>query len=226
MARKTFIKVRVGILEPKHIFQIGSAIWLYLYILNRADWKTGKIFDWRDNDAAADLGVYVQSIRNQRNRLQVGLYISSVQKHHRLEITVNNWHDPTEKVINENHGDKKISLPSNDGDSHGDMDGDSHGDRNLSSLLFNQELRSKNKEYIDDSEKLLSIFAKTFDIEYIPRSLIEKHEWENILTRLDKAGITPKILLQVKANMDKRVTHPAQIISECGRLLNAGAVNR
>lgn len=224
MARKTFIKVRVGILEPKHIFQIGSAIWLYLYILNRADWKTGKIFDWRDSDAAVDLGVYVQSIRNQRNRLQSGNYISSVQKYHRLEITINNWHDPAEKVINENHGDKKISPPSNHGDSHGDMDGDSHGDRNLSSLLFNQELRYQNTEDID--ENLFSRFVEIFGVDYVPSSLIEKSEWENILTRLQRAGVTAEMMRLAKANIDRQVTHPAQIISECGRVLNAGVVNR
>lgn len=189
MASKTFIKVRVGILEPRHIFQIGGAIWLYLYILNRADWKSGKIFEWRDKDAAADLGVYVQSIRNQRTRLEAGNYISSIQKFHRVEITVNNWHDPSEKVINKNHGDKKITLPSNDGDSHGDMD----GDRNLSPLPFNKELRIKNTEYPDDP---VTNYISIIGLENPPQSLTVRAEWERSLRLMIQAGATDEMLLR------------------------------
>ena len=221
MARKTFIKVRIGILEPKHIFQIGGAIWLYLYILNRADWKTGKIFDWRDKDAAAEIGVYVQSIRNQRKRLESGEYITSMQRQHRLEITVSNWHDPASKVDQQDQdfvGDKKIAPPSiPQGDSHGDTHDDSHGDRNLSSLLFNQELRNKKKEDMDNSENLLSRFVEISKVAYVPRNLTDLDEWNVILRRLHNAGVTDEIM--ARACEGRNITHPAQILSDCSKLL-------
>jgi hypothetical protein len=41
--RKTWIKVKRGILEPKHIEKLGVAWYLYFYILDNADWDTGTI---------------------------------------------------------------------------------------------------------------------------------------------------------------------------------------
>ena len=96
MSRKTFIKVRPGILTPAHHANIGEAIWLYLYILNRADWDTGKIYDWRDNDAAEDLGIYIGTIRNYRKKL-MGEYIEFVEHGRWSEVTIKKWVDPRTK---------------------------------------------------------------------------------------------------------------------------------
>ncbi len=35
----------------------GEAISLSLHILDRAEWQTGIVYDWRDGDEAADTGL-------------------------------------------------------------------------------------------------------------------------------------------------------------------------
>jgi len=155
MARKTFIKVRIGILEPKHIFQIGEAIWLYLYILNRADWKTGKIFDWRDADVAQDLGIYVQSVRNQRKKLALYDYIAVSQKKHRQELTVLKWQDPNPKggqSNDDNYGDNELSPSAPNDDNYGDSNDDNYGDSGLSPLHIVKNTDNRVKTIYSESQ--------------------------------------------------------------------------
>lgn len=159
MARKTFVKVRRGILSPSHINAIGEAVWLYLYMLDRADWETGKIYDWRDQDAADDLGIYLGTIRNQRKKL-TGIYIDCIQHPRGLEITVRKWADPRNKadIFNEegdNESDNQSDNPlSVEGDNQSDTVTDTvtnnKGDSALSPLhrIKNKELRVKKQEGI------------------------------------------------------------------------------
>lgn len=92
--KKTFIKVRRGILEPKHIIALGSTWYLYLYILDQAEWDSGKINNWKDKFAADDLGRPLSQIRLHRQHLQDTGYINCVKSQHSQTIEVNNWHDP------------------------------------------------------------------------------------------------------------------------------------
>jgi len=50
--KRTFIKVRSGLLEPKHRRKMGSAVWLYLYILDRVNWDDGILHEWIDESVA------------------------------------------------------------------------------------------------------------------------------------------------------------------------------
>lgn len=163
MGRKTFIKVRPGILEPKHRVAIGDAIYLYLYMLNRADWKTGIIYDWRDNDAAEDLGYHVQSIRSQRKKL-AGKYITVIQKKYHLEITILNWHDPRitkQEFEGDSQSDSNRSLSpiesDSQSDSHGDSQSDSHGERIRSPLHLIKIYRLTDNTYTDAENKISSV---------------------------------------------------------------------
>lgn len=55
MAKKTWIKIKRGILEPKHIERLGAAWYLYFYILDQTEWESGTILDWKDKYVADDL---------------------------------------------------------------------------------------------------------------------------------------------------------------------------
>ena len=92
--RKTWIKVKRGILEPKHRVDLGIRVWLYLHILDRADWETGKILEWIDESEAQVLDMPVNTLRKQRRQLGEDGYITSKQKKHCQEVTIHNWTDP------------------------------------------------------------------------------------------------------------------------------------
>ena len=102
--KKTWIKVKRGLLEPKHRRQLGAAWFLYLYMLDMTNWKDGIVYDWKDGDAAADLEMPVATLRDHRRKLEDNLYISTKIKQYGLEIRVNNWTNPREysgKVYNQ-----------------------------------------------------------------------------------------------------------------------------
>ena len=95
MARKTFIKIRRGILESKHRIKLGAAWQLYFYMLDLVNWETGMIFGWKDKDAACDLEMPVATLRDQRRRLEDELYISTTIKKYGLEVSF----EPVEREI-------------------------------------------------------------------------------------------------------------------------------
>lgn len=94
MAKKTWIKVRRGILDPKHIDRLGSAWYLFLYILDQADWETGMIYDWKDKFAADDLGKPLSLIRLHRQRLEKNEYILCDKGQHSQTLSIMRWKDP------------------------------------------------------------------------------------------------------------------------------------
>lgn len=94
--RKTWLKVKRGLLAPKHREALGVRVWLYLYILDRADWETGKVYGWTDRDAADDLGMPWRTVQDQRQQLETAGYISAAQEGQGLTITIHRWTNPRE----------------------------------------------------------------------------------------------------------------------------------
>jgi hypothetical protein len=95
MAKKpTWIKVHSNILEPKHQKAIGERIWLFLYLIDNADWKTGIVPEYTDADAARDLGRSKRTIERWRSDLIKGGYIACKQIQHGQEVTINRWRNP------------------------------------------------------------------------------------------------------------------------------------
>jgi len=136
MAKKTFLKVKRGLITPKHRIAMESSVWLFLYILDRTDWDNGTVADWRDADAAEALGMSIPGIRKYRRRLEDTGYIASRQGLHCQVIYVNNW-----------------SNPKNDWNGNGDMPKQSnvfkHYQDNIAMLtpMMADELKDAEKEY-------------------------------------------------------------------------------
>ena len=156
MAKKTWIKLKRGLLEPKHRDALGIRIWLYLYILDNTDWETGKMLEWRDSDAADSLRMPQRTIRDQRVKLEEDGYIQCQQGLHKQIITVMNWTDPrlhSETTIN--NGDNNLTPLENEvhGDIHGDTHGDIHGYMQLDTLTSNKHITY----HISLQEKFTSI---------------------------------------------------------------------
>ncbi len=100
-----FMKVWFGLVDPKHVRGMGSSVWLFLFLIKVADWETGEVKDYRDRDAAKQLGLSVPAIRTYRRRLQDAGYILSKQALHSLTVSLTRWRNPNPR----SHGDTKMS---------------------------------------------------------------------------------------------------------------------
>jgi len=110
MAKKNWIYVKRGLSEnPKHRAQMGEAIWLFLHIIDRADWEMGIAYDWKDEQEAADMGMSVRTLRDQRRKLDELNYISCKQKQYAQDIIIKNWINPLAKCR------PVLSLPPREG---------------------------------------------------------------------------------------------------------------
>lgn len=97
MSKKpTWIKVHSNILEPKHQKAIGERIWLFLYLIDNADWKTGIVPEYKDADAATELGRSKRTVERWRQDLANLQYITSKQVQRSQEVTIHNWRNPKE----------------------------------------------------------------------------------------------------------------------------------
>lgn len=133
MSRKTWIKLKRGLSEdPKHRGKMGMRVWAFIHMIDRADWETGIVHDWKDQDEADAMGVGVNTMRDWRQGLEAANYISCRQTQHGQDITIFKWVNPREytgKVYNvppisgeepESQGDEKPSPSENEGDVQGD----------------------------------------------------------------------------------------------------------
>lgn len=104
MAKKHWIYIKRGLSEsPKHRDAMGNRIWLFMHIIDRADWETGIVHEWKDKDEAEDMGIPQRTLQQQRQELQELGYISSQSKGHYLRITIHKWINPKDysgKVLN------------------------------------------------------------------------------------------------------------------------------
>jgi hypothetical protein len=94
--KRTWIKVKRGLLDPKHRYALGESIYLFLYILDITNWESGVIEEWKDKAVADDLDMPISTLRYQRNQLKEKGYINWEPKQHGLRIVVHNWTNPKE----------------------------------------------------------------------------------------------------------------------------------
>jgi hypothetical protein len=133
--KKNWIYIKRGLSEnPKHRSQMGECIWLYMHIIDRADWEQGIAYDWKDEQEAADMSMPVRTLREQRRKLDDLGYISCIQLRHSQNIIIRKWVNPRDysgKVMNDLaelvEGDVETEPKTIDGDIQGDTKGDTKG---------------------------------------------------------------------------------------------------
>ena len=74
----------------KHYKAMGSALWLYLYLLVFANRSTGKLFR-RNSTIAADMGLSVRTISRWLHILKTGGYIEVRPTGRSLQISITKW---------------------------------------------------------------------------------------------------------------------------------------
>jgi hypothetical protein len=131
MAKKHWIYIKRGLSEdPKHRAAMGECIWLFMHIIDRADWETGIAIDWKDEAEAADMSMPVTTLRHQRRKLEELDYIRSKQRQRSQDIHIMEWINPrnySSEVKNpRNQGDNELTPSEIQGDNYGDNAGDNH----------------------------------------------------------------------------------------------------
>jgi hypothetical protein len=97
MKKKTFIKVRRGLLDAKHVHKLGVRFAYYLLLLDMANWETGMVMFYRDKDVADQFEMPVRTVREWRRKLELDEYIVCHQKRNHQEIVINKWKNPRGK---------------------------------------------------------------------------------------------------------------------------------
>jgi len=118
VTKKHWIYIKRGLSQdPKHRERIGQAIWCFMHIIDRADWETGIVYDWKDKDEADDMGVNVRTLREWRRSLDENNYITCLQEQYGQKITIHNWINPRDyssEVLNQLPQGDNITEPQDD----------------------------------------------------------------------------------------------------------------
>ena len=142
--KKQWISVKCGLSrDPKHRRQMGKSVWTFLHMLDLADWETGIVYDWKDENAAEDMGIDIRVLREDRRKLDEEGYITCKQKQYGQDIYIHNWTNPREysgEVRNVKEQGGKKSPPS-------DFQGDSQGYAQGSVKDVTPTSYSKNKDH-------------------------------------------------------------------------------
>jgi hypothetical protein len=93
---RTWIKVKCGILEPKHRARMSKRIWLYLYMLDLADWEEGTIKNWKDAYHAKRFGMETRTLQEWRRKLEDDGYIICIKHQTTQTIIIQNYTNPRE----------------------------------------------------------------------------------------------------------------------------------
>jgi|SRR5690242_13112184 len=209
MAKKHWISIKRGLSEdPKHRERIGMAVWAFMHILDRADWETGVVFDWKDKAEAQDMSMNERTLRDWRQRLEELGYIKCEQKQHSLNIVIYNWINPKDysgKVINpkgqltavqgDTQGDTTTAPSEFQGDTQDDTQGDTQGDSESVTPTSSSNIKSQRskapaldfkKMTVPEARALPTIKLYLDATEYFPGSVV----WQHVHETITKHGLT------------------------------------
>ena len=95
MSKKNWIYLKRGLSkDPQHRRALGNRVWLFMHIIDRANWETGIVTGWKDRDEAADMDMPWRTLQDQRQELEALGYITCIQHFQSLNITVHKWVNP------------------------------------------------------------------------------------------------------------------------------------
>lgn len=183
--KKHWISIKRGLSEdPKHRSQMGECIWLFMHIIDRADWETGIAYDWKDAVEAKEMSMPLPSLRHQRRKLEDAGYITCKQGQQKQDIIIHEWVDPRNysgKIINSRKeekvdGDHKLS-PSK---VHGDHHGYNHGDNHVDSQVITPTSDSTSTLTSEQLEKITKAADKELDFLLKQNQLSAGRSWTKL----------------------------------------------
>ncbi|MDY6867011.1 MAG: hypothetical protein SVT56_03780 [Chloroflexota bacterium] len=222
MARKTWIKIKRGFIkDPKHRVALGNSVWLYLYMLDMADWDTGKVVEWRDSAAADELQMPARTVRYQRQKIEEAGYITCHQEFQRQSIKINRWIDPrdmNDRSLNSIDGDNNLTPSDTHDDSflspsglHGDNHGDNHGGKKLPPLHISHIPHVINK-YRDGQIDLFQACQRIYELK-VGKLVMDGYSFTMMINAFEENNVIPEdyaaAIDAMQANPKyKRATNP------------------
>ena len=148
--KKTWIKFERELLKPDTRNKLGIRIWLYMYIRDRADWDTGKVYEWRDHDEAEDFEMPWRTLQTQRQQLEEDGFITCKAIWQAQEITIHNWRNPREysgEVHNPTDGYAELRTATGGGSTdHPNNHPDTHPNRELGTPSIDSHITSQKSQ--------------------------------------------------------------------------------
>jgi DnaD/phage-associated family protein len=143
---------------------MGMSIWAFIHMIDRADWETGIVHDWKDAEEAADMGRNSRTVRDWRQNLQENGYITAVQKQHSLDLIIHKWINPRDyssKVMNTTTGGEASFSQGDTNLSPSESQGDTQGSSQSVTPTYSSD--SLNSNSIKDDEQNLFILSRLYE---------------------------------------------------------------
>ena len=177
MSKKHWIYIKRGLSEDaKHRAQMGECIWLYMHIIDRADWEMGIAYDWRDGQEAADMGMSIDTLRSQRQKLEKFDYIRCLQKQRGQDVKIMEWKNPRDygsETKNPRNQSLNESIPTAD---EGGIQSLNHRPSQVKTLPLDSESESKSISVSFDLEQADIGWAVAGGKPVTEKQLITQHE--------------------------------------------------
>lgn len=170
MAKKHWIYIKRGLSEdPKHRAEMGECIWLYMHIIDRADWETGIAYDWKDAEEAAQMCMPVDTLRYQRKKLNEMDYIRVKQKQHSQDIYIMEWKNPrdygSETRNPRNEGRNELQPSNSEGLNQGLNQGSNQGLNQVPGQIKTPTSNSISQSSSSSNGAALAKIAKAYESE-------------------------------------------------------------
>lgn len=187
--KKTWIKVKRGFLQPEHRTKMGIRVWLYLFIIDQADWETGTVLEWKDKDASDEMQMPLSTLRQQRQELEDLGYISCLQCGYKQTITIMKWIDPR------SYEGKEINNPKGEIESNNE----NYNEGNETSVPLHRTHISHNHISHNNNTIIPEPELEPCDIDGVPDSWKDKPQRKQFISLEEKRlGDTISDLLGIK----------------------------
>ena len=222
MAKRTWITVKRGILEPKHRFALGELIWLFMYILDITNWEEGVIEEWSDKGTAEEMDMPVATLVDQRRKLQDKGYITCERKQHGIRVVVHNWTNPREYTGKKYNEKFPVNTPINTLVNTPINTPVFNDTPTFSHSSYNQKSKVKRQNNINNDGNLFDEFLEIAKPAYVPASIEERRRWTACLLKFRDSGVTPDILRKA-CQRQGDVTSPEALIPAVTAILREEA---
>lgn len=181
--KKTWIKIKRGLLTPEHRETLGVRVWLYMYMIDRANWETGTIYGWKDKDEADDFGMPWRTLQQQRQQLERDGYITCEQQPYHQNVIIHNWTNPREysgEQYNPTSGGTENDVSTDEStQSHvqgGTGQGTNQGVSKPSTPTYDSHITSQESEESTSSIDIPALIANATGMVTFPPSEMERIE--------------------------------------------------
>lgn len=106
MTEKKWIKIHSGLTnDPEHRMKMGIRVWLFMWLVDHADWENGLVMEYTDKWAAEEMDIPARTIEGQRQQLEKDGYIVCHAGFQCQHIRIMRWRNPKEVEA------KQINVP-------------------------------------------------------------------------------------------------------------------